>query len=328
MKFNMPHIDPHVHCRDWNEDYKATIKSTVELAAKKGIIAVFDMPNTNPPIVSKKLAERRLRLAASEGVLEPYYLYAGITKDEKQIKEVAGLASKNRKVVGLKMFAGKSVGDLAIADEEGQKMVYETLAEAGYEGIVAVHCEKEKYFDMKRWDPEKPYTWNLARPPIAELESVKDQIRFASSAGFNGTLHIAHVSTPEAVAEIDKARRRLNITCGATPHHLLLSTNEMRDPNGLAYKVNPPLRDEKTRKGLLSCLKKSMIDWIETDNAPHTRAEKTKPPYMSGIQSLKLYGRLLDTLYSIGLDESSVYMLTYANIVERFGMERRGKLGI
>ncbi|MGC8629342.1 MAG: dihydroorotase [Candidatus Micrarchaeia archaeon] len=312
------HIDPHVHCRDWREAYKSTIKDVVSLALSNGIVAVFDMPNTSPPITSKSLVKARLALARKEGVLAHYYLYIGITSEEKQITDAAKIAEHNKKVVGIKMFAGTSIGSLALPRESDQKEVYRVLAETGYEGVLAVHCEKEKYFKQEEWNPIVPATWNNARPEIAEIESVKDQIKFARKAGFSGTLHIAHVSAPESVEIIDKARRHMNITCGVTPHHLLISTKEMTAKKGLLYKVNPPIRSEKSRRALFSLLKKGKIDWIETDHAPHTLAEKLEKPYLSGIRSLELYQKLLNMLKKSGFTDSQIYKMTFSNILDRF----------
>ena len=81
------HIDPHVHCRDWEESHKSTIKSVMEIAKSQNVCAIFDMPNTKPPIVSQELVEKRIDRAREHGCLEGYYLYIGITNNHEQIKE-------------------------------------------------------------------------------------------------------------------------------------------------------------------------------------------------------------------------------------------------
>lgn len=68
-------IDPHVHCRDWNENYKATISDVVRKALSKEIGAVFDMPNTDPPLLGLEEARRRLRTADQQGLLQHYFIY-------------------------------------------------------------------------------------------------------------------------------------------------------------------------------------------------------------------------------------------------------------
>ena len=310
-------IDPHVHCRDWNQSHKATIKDVVSLAKENGVDIVFDMPNTDPPIISGELVEKRLATAKEEDCLENYFIYIGVTKDPRQIMEAVNVVHNNKRVIGMKMFAGRSVGSISVINEKDQAVVYKTLADAGYKGVLAVHCEKESLFRMDLWDPAKPASWNRARPNAAEAESVKDQIRLAKEAGFKGTIHVCHTSTPEAVEIINGARKEMKIVCGVTPHHLLFCEDDVVK-QGLMLKVNPPIRDAKTRDGLMLALRQGKIDWIETDHAPHTTQEKLNPPYMSGIRSLELYQKLLETLRRDGFTESQIDDMTFNNIVRTF----------
>ncbi len=320
MAVLMRHIDPHVHCRDWGEFQKATIAQVMALARSQGIAAVVDMPNTRPPITTGELVERRLQTAESEGCLDGYYLWIGATKDPEQTREAAEVAATHPRVMGIKLYAGRSVGDLAIIDAADQLNFYQILANAGYTGVVTVHCEDESMFKPGLFDPAKPDTWNLARPPEAEISSVLHQLAFVEEVGFKGHLHIAHISVPEAVNAVNEARGRIRVSCGITPHHLMLSANEMLTPAGLMYKVNPPLRDRSSVQELRDMANVGMIDWIETDHAPHLQADKTYEPgrapesYMSGIPSLNYYPRLLDSLREDGFSEQTIQAMTYLNI--------------
>ncbi|MFH0889862.1 MAG: dihydroorotase [Candidatus Aenigmatarchaeota archaeon] len=312
-------IDPHVHCRDWKQSYKATIGDVFSLAKSQGVNIIFDMPNTDPPIIYSVDVDRRLRTAEEQGVSEGYFLYIGVTSDRSQIREAVDVVKKNPKVVGLKMFAGRSVGDLSVIKESDQKTVYETLSKLDYRGVISVHCEKESLFRNDLWDPTRPETWNDARPEISEVESIRDQIKFAAQYSFKGTLHICHVSTPMSVDVIRKAKKRgkISIVCGATPHHLFYSTDDMAE-NGLMLKVNPPIRSAETRKNLMYELLDGRIDWIETDHAPHTIDEKLNEPYASGIRSLELYSELIKKLNTMGVPKERIDDLTYNNIVKVF----------
>jgi dihydroorotase len=312
-------IDPHVHCRDWDQSYKATILSTTQLAREQGIKAIFDMPNTIPiPITTKELVDRRFRTAEEEGCSDGYYLYIGATEDPEQLREAIEVVKSNSRVIGMKMYAGKSVGDLAIVKKKSQMKVYKELSDGGYDGVLVVHCEKESLFNMDLWDPRIPYSWNLARPKEAEVGSIKDQIELAKLTKFEGNLHVCHISCPEAVDVVQQARGDMRITCAATPHHPTYSTMNMMGRKGLMYKVNSPLRYFEDMMHLRRYIKLGLIDWIETDNAPHTRDEKMYPPYMSGIQSMKFYSVFLDSLRRDGLTEEQIHELTYENIINVF----------
>ena len=307
------HIDPHVHCRDFGQSYKATIRTTMELARSQGVIAICDMPNTDPPITSRELVDMRLKLAEEEGAIDGYYIYVGLTADPKQIAEAVDIFDSNPRVVGMKLYAGTSTGSLAVTKKEEQSRIYEELARLGYKGIVAVHCEKEDMFDMHAWNPSRPSTWNIARPPSAEVESVREQITMVATSGFKGILHVAHVSTPGAVETAFAAKKNMRITLGATPHHLALSTSDMGGDDGIMLKVNPPLREEKMVKRMRELLRLGMIDWIETDHAPHTIRDKTEK-YMSGMRSLDGYSKFLNSLMRDGFSKEQVGALTYGNI--------------
>ncbi|MGM5484032.1 MAG: dihydroorotase [Nanobdellota archaeon] len=316
-------IDPHVHFRDESQSYKETIKHGLELASKQDIEIVFDMPNTPEPILNEKDIERRLKIVP-EKQKERYRLYIGVTEEEKQIYEAIKLVRENPYVIGLKMFAGKSTGNLALIKEEQQKKVYNKLAEKNYKGVIAVHCEKEAHMGEIKFNPDKPLTHALSRPEKAEIKSVNDQIKFAKEAGFEGTLHICHLSCIDSLEKIKKVRDSeisFKITCGMTPHHILWDESRLEGNHGLLYKMNPPLRNKKNVKALREALANDEIDWIETDHAPHAIGEKLHSGHPSGYPSLYLYKKLIEEfLPSIGVKEETIKKMTYYNIKKAFNL--------
>lgn len=316
-------IDPHVHCRDWEQSHKETIKHALSVAERAGLSGIFDMPNTNPPITSRELVERRLKDAAKAKSPVFYGLYIGLTASPPQIREAAATWREFfPQVVGLKMFAGHSVGNLGIIKEDEQRLVYQILSDEGYDGVLAVHCEKEALLKPKLWNPNSPVSHSNARHPESEIGSIADQITFATAAKFMGRLHIPHISTPQSVELVDKARKegKIKVSCGVTPHHICLDYSMIPDSKeGLLYKVNPPLRDDSSAESMLSLLKAGKIDWIETDHAPHTLKEKLEAPFMSGFPGLPFYPHFLDLLRKEGFSEEQLRNLTHNNICDIFG---------
>jgi len=330
-------IDPHVHLRDWDQKHKETIEHGLKVADRIGLSGVFDMPNTSPAITSRDLIEKRLSNGYAERSPVFYGVYAGVTANPAQIKEVAQahkdyfpIAKSRVGVVGLKMFAGHSVGNLGIVKMEDQMTVYETLADNGYRGVLAVHCENEFLLMPSRWNPKDPKSHSFARPPKSEYESIKNQIDFAEAVNFAGNLHIAHVSIPASIGLIEDARRKgkIKITCGVTPHHCQLDyESQPTGEQGLLFKVNPPLRSLEESMRMFDLLKDGKIDWIETDHAPHTLAEKTgkvhdtkgQPQYMSGFPGLPFYPHFLEILRLCNVTETKIRNLTHKNIENAFG---------
>ena len=325
-------IDPHVHLRDWNQRDKETVAHGLEVAWRAGLDGVFEMPNTDPPLTSGRMIRQRIELAdrildGSPGLSAGIFhgIYAGLTSDLNQIEEaVESYDSLFPRVVGLKLFAGHSTGNLGVVSEQDQRQVFRALTKFGFRGVLAVHCEKEALMKESLWDPADPATHCASRPPEAETESVRDIIGFAAEEGFGGTLHICHISVAESVEILQeqKARSALQLTCGVTPHHLLLSSKHMTGEDGLLLKMNPPLRSEENRSALVRHLVEGRVTWIETDHAPHTLKEKlcgARCP--SGIPGLPIYPRLIRLLKEWGMTDQDIESVTHDRIVECFGIE-------
>ena len=87
-------------------------------------------------------------------------------------------------------------------------------------------------------------------------------------------LHVAHLSTADALKSVRKAKRaKARVTCEVTPHHFTLTDADVRDYDS-NYKMNPPLRSGEDREALLVALADGTVDAIATDHAPHAIHEK------------------------------------------------------
>ena len=284
-------IDIHVHFRDGFQSEKETIKHGLSVALKAGILSCFDMPNTAPPLTNRK--EILARLEYGEAIAKEldknltYRVYAGITNDERQIEEVVQVYNEFfPRIVGFKMFAGHSTGNMGILEKDMQLTVYKTLNSCGYKGVIAVHCEKTQFMQEELFDITNPETHSLSRPPIAEIESIKDQIDLVKETGFKGHLHICHISTKEGVALVKKAKKEgMNISSGATAHHALLNTGD--------------------------------IDWIESDHAPHTIKDKEKGA--SGVPGFAGTLLLIKALRKAGVSEEKLNILCGGSVNKVFG---------
>jgi dihydroorotase len=330
-------IDPHAHLRDWNQAGKETLRHGLSVAWRAGLDGIFEMPNTDPPLTDREAIFRRIDDADSAarglGIGIFHGLYAGITAAPRQIEEMVRCWRELfPRVVGLKLFAGHSTGNMGIVDPREQALVYRTLAALGYTGVLAVHCEKESLLRPGDWNPSRPVSHTRARPPAAEVASVDEQMNLARRARFRGTLHVCHISTPWALDVLRGAHTRaradgepagtapgLRLTCGLTPHHALLDANLMEERDGMLLKVNPPLRPLPLPSLMLQRLLDGDIDWIETDHAPHTRRDKTEG-FASGIPGLPFYPRFVQLLSGKGMPAERLHDLTHHAICRAFGL--------
>jgi dihydroorotase len=112
-------------------------------------------------------------------------------------------------------------------------------------------------------------------PSISESAQVARDCAIAAYE--QGRIHVQHLSAQETVEVIERARAAgTQVSCEATPHHLLLTDEAVRtlDTN---FKMNPPLRGEVDRQALIEGLRSGVIECVATDHAPHAREEKEQP---------------------------------------------------
>ncbi len=315
-------IDPHVHLRDWKQSRKETLAHGLGVALSCGVDEVFDMPNTDPVLIDTQRIKKRLEDARRCALPIRYHVYAGLTNDRNQVFEVAKLVqSRFPDVIGLKLFAGHSTGNMGLVDEPVQEQVYRWLSEAGYTNVVALHCEKESMLQAHLEKPDDFSSHSAARPVAAEVASIEDQIRLSGKAGFAGHLHICHLSSIESLQVVESARKAgRRISCAVTPHHALLSSEDAKDAS-LYAKMNPPLRSETERSALFAALLEGRIDWIETDHAPHTLQDKKEGA--SGIPGFSGLLLLVKALIEQGASEALLQQLLGKRVQQVFGLESR-----
>jgi dihydroorotase len=105
-----------------------------------------------------------------------------------------------------------------------------------------------------------------------------------------------------------------------TPHHLFLSRGMFQEGDTRA-RVNPPLRDEETRRALWS--RWDRIDVVASDHAPHTLREKGLPfeDAPSGIPGVETMVPLLVAAVRRG-------KITLASVIEKTSWRPAAILGI
>jgi len=89
-----------------------------------------------------------------------------------------------------------------------------------------------------------------------------------------GKIHFCHVSSAGSVEIIRRGKNdKISVTCETAPHYFSLTDDEVEEQMSMA-KMNPPLRTEADRKGIIEGLRDGTIDVIATDHAPHSPSEK------------------------------------------------------
>lgn len=258
-------VDVHVHLREPGGEQKETIESGTRAAARGGYTTICAMPNTRPVPDTKENLQHVNSLIEKNALIR-VLPYASITIREAG-KERTNL--KELKENGAFAFTDDGVG----IQEAG--MMYETMKDAAkLDMAVVAHCEDNSLiYDGVMHEGKRNKEFGLKGiPSIAESVHIARDILLAEAAGAH--YHVCHVSTKESVRVIRDAKRAgVRVTAEVTPHHLLMSEEDIPE-NDANYKMNPPLRAKEDLEALHEGLLDGTLDFIATDHAPHTATEK------------------------------------------------------
>ncbi|SKA85030.1 dihydroorotase [Caloramator quimbayensis] len=247
-------VDMHSHFRDPGLTHKEDIKSGSLAAVCGGYTAVNLMANTKPVCSDMDMVNYVLKKAEDIALVDVHQCVS-VTKGMKG-EDVNHLKYIEKPV---KFISEDGKG---ILKDEVMLMAMSIARDKGF--TVISHAEHEEYV---KWDSR-----------LSENYMTMRDIETAKKTGCS--LHIAHVSTREAMMMVKNAKKEgFNITCEVTPHHIALSSNTM-------YKVNPPLRLMDDINFLIDSIKEGYVDAIATDHAPHSFEDKLNgAPGISGIET-------------------------------------------
>ncbi len=258
-------IDMHVHLREPGFEHAENIESGSRSAAAGGFTSICCMPNTKPVNDSVTVTSYIVERARRKAIVNVFPIGA-ITK---------GSAGEELAAIG----GMKEAGAVAISDDGLPVMNARVMRRAmefarSYDLPIIQHCEDLNLSaggDMH--EGAASVRWGLRGiPAAAEDVMVARDLVLAQLTG--ARYHVAHISTSNAVAMVDFARRKgLSVSCEVTPHHFALSDADMAayDSN---YKMKPPLRACGDREAVTEALVAGTITAIATDHAPHAGSDK------------------------------------------------------
>lgn len=247
-------VDLHAHFREPGFTHKENILSGSRAAVRGGYTTVNLMANTNPVSSNMEIVNYVKERAKEIGLVDVHQVVS-ITNNLEG-KEISHLDKLPYSVTFIS-DDGKGVAD--------NKVMMEAMLKAKNKGITVIsHAENPEMSNIDMRMAENMMTW-----------------RDITLSKFTGCkLHMAHVSTKEAMSDVIKAKKEgTKVTCEVTPHHLALTGESI-------YRVNPPLREEEDVDFLVKAIKEGYVDAIATDHAPHTEEDKLKgSPGISGIET-------------------------------------------
>jgi len=270
-------IDPQVHFREPGLEHKEDLFTASCACAKGGVTSFLEMPNTRPLTTTQAALDDKLSRAA-EKCLVNYGFFIGATAEN-----LPDLLSANP-TPGIKVFMGSMHGQLLVDGEATLEAIF-----AAGDRLIAVHAEDQARINQRRQE-------FAGISDVAVHSQIQDnqaallatQLALKLSNKYQRRLHILHLSTGDE-AELLREEKPSWVTAEVTPQHLLLNTSAYEKIGSLAQ-MNPPLRAPRDNEILWQALLDGVIDFIATDHAPHTLAEKAQdypntPSGMPGVET-------------------------------------------
>lgn len=315
-------IDDQVHCREPGLTHKATLATESLAALCGGVTSFLDMPNTQPPTVSRAALADKRRIAAATCHVN-YGFYVGATNTNLEELKQVGPGD----ACGIKVFMGASTGNMLVDDPKTLEGIF-----AEVRLPIATHCE----YSPLIWENEQRYRekYGEAVPIEAHplIRSVEACYRSSSMAvdlakRYGARLHVLHLTTARELTLFEPGPiERKRITAEVCTHHLWFDQSSYATL-GAKIKCNPAIKSAADRDALRRAVLEDRIDVIATDHAPHTLEEKGRS-YFDAPSGLPLVQHSLLML----LDQHADGLYSLPKIVQKaahnpallFGIAERG----
>jgi dihydroorotase len=257
-------IDPQVHFREPGLEHKEDLFTASRACARGGVTSFLEMPNTRPLTTTQAALDDKLDRAAQKSLVN-YGFFIGATA------EILPDLLTAQPTPGIKIFMGSMHGALLV----DEATVLDAIFSQG-DRLIAVHAEDQARIAQRRQEFAGRTDFDL-HSQIQDNQAALNatQLALTLSKRYQRRLHILHMSTAEE-AELLRVDKPAWVTAEVTPQHLLLHTEAYRTIGSLAQ-MNPPLRSPHDNAVLWQALQDGVIDFIATDHAPHTLAEKAQP---------------------------------------------------
>jgi dihydroorotase len=273
-------IDTQVHFREPGLEWKEDLETGSRAAVLGGVVAVFEMPNTEPTTTDPDALADKLARAKGRMHCDHAFFVGGTHENAAFLGELERLPG----CCGVKVFMGASTGTLLVQDDEGiEQVLRHTNRRATF------HSEDE-YRLADRRPLARTGDWTShpeVRDARSAMSSTERLVRIARALGKR--IHVLHVTTAEEIVFL--ADHKDVATVELTPQHLTLAGPEAYERLKGFAQMNPPIRDAAHRAGLWRGIANGVADVLGSDHAPHTREEKARPypaspSGMPGVQTL------------------------------------------
>jgi dihydroorotase len=262
-------IDPHVHLRTPGQEHKEDLATGTAAAAAGGYCSVIAMPNTDPVVDTPQVLDSLHERAALDAKVRVGFLAAiSVGQLGEQLAPLGELADHGA--------CGYSDDGRPVLAASLLRRALQYAATTGR--VLSLHCEDtslSRAADMHE-GAVCARLGLIGYPSIAESTMIARDLAIARYE--SRPLHICHLHVEESVEQVRLARRfGVDVSAEVSPHHLLLTDEEVLTLDAARFKMSPPLAAESHRQALIEGLRDGTIDCVATDHAPHHPAEKEVP---------------------------------------------------
>jgi allantoinase len=323
-------IDSHVHFNEpGHTDWETIANGSAALAAG-GYSAFVDMPlNSLPVTIDAGAFDQKVEAMRASSLLD-FGLWGGLVPGNlDRLEELHA-----RGVLGFKAFMCPSgLDEFPGCDERTLREGMLRIAALG--SILLLHAEDPQIVDsLSRKAIAAGRTgardFIRSRPAAAELEAISRAISIAGET--RCAIHIVHVSTADGIHLIREAQTRgIDVTGETCPHYLLYTEDDIERLGGLG-KCAPPFRTDEDREELWALLAKGSLHMVVSDHSP------SSPELKRGDDFFKLWGGisgcestrqlLLEGAHRRSIDVGVIAAATATNVARRFGLARKGEIGV
>ncbi len=312
-------VDVHVHPQmPFGEETTGDNWRAASLAAAYGgttTLIDFVEPLPDEPLLHA--FERRLSLIRPQACVD-YSLHMTIASAERSVlNQIPAVVEQG--IPSFKLYT--TYAGFAL-DDEGLLKAFQQIQSVG--GLALVHAENDA---ILRWNLEKlthagtiaPRFYPLSRPASAEIEAVQRALWLAHEV--QARLYFVHLTTPESLAAVQKARQRgWSVFAETCPQYLLLNDAEYAREDALraaGFVCAPPLRSPAEQSAIWQYLANGTVSSIGSDHcAFRLRDQKARgrqdfrlaPPGLPGVEAR------LSLIYAYGVCSGKLSLTDWVNL--------------
>lgn len=327
-------VDSHAHISEPGRTHWEGYQTGTRSAAKGGITTIIEMPlNQLPATVDRESIELKFDAATGKLSVDAAQYGGLVSYNLDRLHELDEVG-----VVGFKCFIA-TCGDRRIDNDFREVNDFQFLRGAQiiseFDSPILIHCENAAICDELGKEAEAEgrltaHDYVASRPVYTEIEAIRRVLYLAKVA--NCPVHICHISSPEGVEEVTKARNEgQRVTAESCPHYFALTTDEFAKIGNTA-KCSPPIRDLENQKGMWEKLFNGEIDCLGSDHSPC-------PPEMKEGHVFKSWGGIagmqncVDLMYDEAVQKRGMSLPLFAKVMASnaaniFGLKHKGSISV